>query len=101
MGSKSRSRQVDSVGPKSQQLIDLENQFYNMANISLGRYLTPRQQGEETGYGEAPSIHLPIPSPGGGGGVKPIAPKPGRSRILPYPDTRNPVSNGKGGGEEP
>ena len=115
MGSKSSSRQVDSVGPKSQQLIDLENQFYNMANISLGRYLTPRQQGEETGYGEAPSIHLPIPSPGGGGGVKPmpipspgggggvkpIAPKPGRSRILPYPDTRNPVSNGKGGGEEP
>lgn len=130
MGSESSSRQVDSVGPKSQQLIDLENQFYNMANISLGRYLTPRQQGEETGYGEAPSIHLPIPSPvapkpgrsrtpsysdmrkefwnsynfsvsNSKGGVKPIAPEPGRSRILPYPDTRNPVSNGNGGGEEP
>ena len=97
MGSSSSSSQVDSVGPKSQQLIDLENQFYNMANISLGRYLTPRQQGEETGYGEAPSIHLPIPSPGGGGGVKPIAPKPGRSSIPSYSDMINSVSNGKGG----
>lgn len=35
------SRQVDATGPKSQQLIDLENQFYGLSNTLMGGYLNP------------------------------------------------------------
>lgn len=76
------SRTVDAVGPKSQNLIDLENRFYGMANQIMDGY---------TG------TYTPPTAPASGGAAQPAAGKGGARGGIPAASPQATASAGKGG----